>query len=112
MSYIFPVLKNTKITHSWSGWTGFTFSKLPHVGSYDQIQFALGYSGNGVALAPYLGHKAALKVLGKENSSTAFSKSKFETKFYYKGNPWFLKPASLTYRIKDVIENIKRTMNK
>ena len=43
---VFPVLQDIKITHCWSGWTGFTFSKLPHVGTYDNINFALGCSLN------------------------------------------------------------------
>ena len=108
---IFPVLQDVKITHCWSGWTGFTFSKLPHVGIYNNLNFALGYSGNGVALSPYLGHKAALQALDQEEGQTAFSKTKFESRFYYYGRPWFLKFASYRYRIKDFFENIKRAIN-
>ena len=108
---IFPDLQDVKITHCWSGWTGFTFSKLPHVGIYNNLNFALGYSGNGVALSPYLGHKAALQTLGHEKGQTAFSKTKFESRFYYYGKPWFLKFASYYYRIKDFCENKKRTIN-
>ncbi len=108
---IFPVLQDVKITHCWSGWTGFTFSKLPHVGIYNNLNFALGYSGNGVALSPYLGHKAALQALDQEEGQTAFSKTKFESRFYYYGRPWFLKFASYRYRIKDFFENKKRAIN-
>ena len=108
---IFPVLQDVKITHCWSGWTGFTFSKLPHVGIYNNLNFALGYSGNGVALSPYLGHKAALQALEQAEGQTAFSKTKFERRFYYFGKPWFLYLASYRYRIKDFFENKKRAIN-
>ena len=108
----FPILKNKLITHSWTGWTGFTFSRLPHVGCYEGLNFALGYSGNGVALSPYLGHKAALQALNKKEGETSFSKTKFNRKFYYYGRPWFLPIASIGYRIKDILENKKRTIRK
>ena len=32
----------------------------------------MGYCGNGVAMAPYLGHKAALKILNPEKKATVF----------------------------------------
>ena len=108
---VFPVLQDVKITHCWSGLTGFTFSQLPHVGIYNNLNFALGYSGNGVALSPYLGHKAALQALEQAEGQTAFSKTKFERRFYYYGKPWFLKFASYRYRIKDFFENKKRAIN-
>ena len=78
---------------------------------YKDINFALGYSGNGVALSPYLGYKAALQVLDQTEGRTAFSKTKFERRFYYFGRPWFLKFASYRYRIKDFFENKKRAIN-
>ena len=77
----------------------------------DSLNFALGFSVNGVALSPYLGHKAALQALEQAEGQTAFSKTKFERRFYYFGKPWFLNLASYRYRIKDFFENKKRAIN-
>ena len=108
MLEIFPILKSVKITHCWTGTLGWTFSKMPHVGEIEGINFALGYSGNGVALSPYLGYKVALNTLGNSNGYTSFSKTKFETKFYYNGWPWFLPIASLKFRLEDIKENLSK----
>ena len=108
MLEIFPILEKVRITHCWTGNVGMTFSRMPHVGEFEGMNFALGYSGNGVALSPYLGYKVALNTLGNSNGYTSFSKTKFETKFYYNGWPWFLPIASLKFRLEDIKENFTR----
>ena len=48
---IFPSLVDVEISHCWTGFTGFSFSKLPSLG-YDQgIYYALGYCGNEIGRA-------------------------------------------------------------
>ena len=108
MLEIFPILEKVRITHCWTGNVGMTFSRMPHVGEFEGVNFALGYSGNGVALSPYLGYKVALNTLGNSNGYTSFSKTKFETKFYYNGWPWFLPIASLKFRLGDIKENFTK----
>ena len=65
LTNIFPEVKDVKITHSWMGFVAYTFDSLPHIGTHDGIHYAMGYCGSGAHLAPYLGHKVALKVLGR-----------------------------------------------
>ncbi len=65
MLSVLPQLADAKISHSWLGTLGFTLDHLPRVGrDGDGVHYALGYSGSGVAMAPYLGWRAAQKVLG------------------------------------------------
>jgi glycine/D-amino acid oxidase-like deaminating enzyme len=108
MSEIFPQLKSAAITHSWQGHTGFTFSFLPHVGQIDGIWHAVGFSGSGNAMAPYLGHKAAQAMIDDPAGETAFMKTKLETRPWYQGRPWFLPFVHALYRGHDIRDNFNR----
>jgi glycine/D-amino acid oxidase-like deaminating enzyme len=101
LTEIFPQLAKTALSHVWSGKVGYSFSTLPAVGQQGGIFFAMGYCGSGVAMSGYLGHKAALKILEDPAGETAFDNLPFEDRFYYKGNPWFLPPAMIGYKIRD-----------
>ena len=105
---IFPSLVDVEISHCWTGFTGFSFSKLPSLG-YDQgIYYALGYCGNGVAMAPYLGHKAALKLLHPSENHSVFEKTPLVTRPYYYGRPWFLSFVSAIFRVYDLLDDYRR----
>ncbi len=99
---IFPDLGDVAITHSWRGRVGFTFDFVPNVGRNDGIWHAIGYSGNGNTMAPYLGHKVALQILGDPEGETAFSQTAYPTRFWHRGVPWFLPFADVLFRMKDV----------
>ncbi|MGE0096351.1 MAG: NAD(P)/FAD-dependent oxidoreductase [Alphaproteobacteria bacterium] len=103
MCSVFPQLSDVRITHSWFGPTGITFQMMPHIGMYQGMHCALGYSPYGVAQAPYLGHKAALRILRANDAATAFDDLPFETRPLYYGNPWFLPAVVAYYRYKDFI---------
>lgn len=106
MTGIFPELKSVRISHCWKGNTGFSFSFLPHLGQHDGVWHAMGFSGSGNGMAPYLGNKAALSMLGHKDGETNFKKTEFETKSWYHGWPWFLPIAHALYRAVDVKENM------
>ena len=101
MSTIFPELRPVKVSHAWMGFVAFTFDHLPHVGARDGMHYAMGYCGSGVALATHLGHKTALKILGRDEGRTAFDDLSFATRPLYDGRPWFLAGAVLYYRLRD-----------
>lgn len=108
MRQIFPDLGDVAITHIWSGRTGFTFSFLPHVGQIDGVWYAMGYSGSGNAMAPWLGHKAACAMLGDAEGETAFRKTPFPTRPWHRGRPWFLPAADVLFRARDIYANLRR----
>ncbi len=101
---LFPALADVKISHSWSGSVGFTRQTLPHIGGHDHIFHAMGYCGSGVAMAPYLGHKAAMKVLGSDEGRTAFDGLPFSAVPFYTGTPWFLPFLDAYYSYKDRLQ--------
>jgi len=105
---VWPELSDVKLTHSWSGNTGYAFSHMPQVGTHLGIHFSMGYSGSGVALAPYLGAKAAYVALDDCRGDTAYTNSKLDTRWFHRGaSPFFLKPADLWYQqVVDTQQNV------
>jgi len=101
---LFPELAGVRLSHAWSGYVCFPRDQMPQIGVRDGIHFALGYSGSGVAMAPYLGHKVALKLLGDRAGATAFDDRPFPPIPFYAGRPWFLPFLDLYYRMRDRLE--------
>lgn len=99
MAEIWPEAADWRLTHCWQGFVGFTFNMTPHVGAHDGVHHALGYCGNGVALSPWLGRKAALRALGDPAGQTAFAEMPLATRPYHAGGwPWFMQAASPWWR--------------
>ena len=98
---IFPTLAGTRVTHVWTGNVAMTRSDLPGIGQRDGIWFALGCNGSGVALMPYLGHKVALKVLGRQEGKTAFDDISFAAVPFYNGTAWFRPLMTWWFRARD-----------
>ncbi len=88
MLRVYPQVEDIGIDHAWSGKLGFTLDRSPHIGRHDNLHYALGYCGHGVALATYLGEKVAEMVQGKQRN-TAFADLPFKAIPFYSGNPWF-----------------------
>ena len=101
MSEIFPQLANTPIDFSWVGFVGFTFDNLPHIGEKDGIHYSMGYCGSGISLSSYLGSIMGKQIAGDQSQRSAFMDLNFPTRSFYFGNPWFLKPSILYYRLRD-----------
>ncbi len=99
MVEIWPKLREVRLSHVWTGNTGFSFGQLPHVGERNGIHYAMGYSGGGTVLAPWLGRKAALRTVGALDGETAFSQTTLSSRWFHRGGrPHFLRPVDLWYR--------------
>ena len=96
----FPQLGDVPLTHVWGGKLAVPFDLVPHMGQVDGAWYALGYAGHGVGLSTLMGHDLAGMLLG-EAPPSVFTKVPHPTRFYYRGNPWFLTPASILYRTLD-----------
>ena len=108
LGQVFPQLDDVGLSHSWRGRTGFTFNALPNVGHHDGLWHAMGYCGNGNTMAPYLGHKVALQMIGDADGATAFSDTGMPVRWWHRGSPWFLPFADLAFRVKDWRNNNRR----
>ncbi len=101
MAALFPELRATRISHAWMGFVGYTFDTLAHCGEDNGLYFAAGYCGSGVGMASYLGMRMGRKAAGIEKTPSAFERIANPTRPFYTGNPWFLAPSVLVYRIRD-----------
>lgn len=106
LAQVFPDLGLVGITHSWRGFTGFSFRFHPHLGYHNGIWHAMGYSGNGNTMAPYLGHKVALQILGEPAGETAFAHTDFASRWWYRKTPWFMPVVDMTFRAKALATHI------
>ncbi len=101
MVRIFPQLRQARISHSWAGTVGYSFDKLMHTGQDDGLFYAMGYCGSGVGMASYLGMRIGQQAAGLAEGASAFDEIPFPTMPLYRGNPWFLAPSVMVYRIRD-----------
>ncbi len=99
---VFPELRGVKITNSWTGQLGLTFDLMPHIGNFDGIHYALGYGGHGLSIGTYVGTELGLLMCGDKKHSP-FSEIPFNTRFFYRGRPWFIPLAAMYYRLLDLI---------
>ena len=101
MVKVFPELANVGISHSWCGFVAYTFDELMHVGRHDGMYYAMGYCGAGVGTASYFGMRIGQQVLGLTEGRTALDGMAFQTRPFYRGNPWFLAPSVRFYQWRD-----------
>jgi glycine/D-amino acid oxidase-like deaminating enzyme len=94
---IFPQLARVRLSHVWTGRCAGAFDLYPHIGERDGIRYAMGYCfGSGLPLGTLLGHKLALRILGKLGGESAFDGRPFASRFFFWGNPWFM-PLVMRY---------------
>ena len=101
---VFPQLRGVRLSHAWTGNVAFTFDRIPHMGDRDGVHYALGCNGSGVVMMSHLGHRTALKILGRTNRPSAFDGLPFETRPLYHGTPWFLPAIGAWYKLRDWID--------
>ncbi len=77
MTMLFPDLEGVKLSHVWTGRCAATWDYYPRVGTHDGMHYALGYCFSGNAMAPYLGIRAARRILGAPDSETFFARTPF-----------------------------------
>jgi glycine/D-amino acid oxidase-like deaminating enzyme len=100
MSSIFPELAGTAVEYRWSGHVAFTRDQMPHAGRMDDVFYAGGYCGHGIAMATYLGALIARRIGGEHVDSPFFDDHFAPIPLYY-GRPWFLPAVGLYYRLLD-----------
>ena len=101
---IFPELEKTTIDYSWSGKVAYTFDHTPHLGQYEDMHFAIGYCGSGVTRSIYLARQLSRRILGQEDSQTAFDDLPFESKPLYTGTPWFMPIVLKWHSFLDILD--------
>ena len=103
MTHVYPQLRDTKVEYVWGGTLDFTLDVMPHAGKIDDMHFAAGFAGHGVAAATWFGTKLAGMVCG-ETDTTPFSSIPFPAAPFglRSGSTWALPLAGAWYRILDL----------
>lgn len=104
MIEVCPQLRNTKVEYVWGGTSNFCFDTMPHAGTLDGMYYAVGYAGQGVAIATYLGARVAAAMLGHP-SDNPYADIPFPGPplGLYSGTRWFLPLAGAYYKVLDWI---------
>jgi glycine/D-amino acid oxidase-like deaminating enzyme len=103
MVTVYPQLRDTKIEYVWGGTLDFTLDVMPHAGKIDEMYFAAGFAGHGVAAATWFGAKLAGLICGEPND-IPFDGIKCPAApiGLRSGNTWALPLAGAWYRILDL----------
>lgn len=92
MLRVFPQLGNTKIDYAWKGPIDMTINSTPHFGRISQnIYFAHGYSGHGVALTGLAGRIVAEAIMGNDERLALFESLSVPSVY---GGKWVKKMAT------------------
>jgi glycine/D-amino acid oxidase-like deaminating enzyme len=67
MIEVYPQLRDTKVEFVWGGTLDFAFDVMPHAGRLDEMYYAVGFAGHGVAAATWHGTKLAGLICGDAN---------------------------------------------
>ena len=105
MVSLYPELRDARIDYSWGGRIALTFSRLPALGCTEQnVYYAQGFSGHGVALTGIAGKIIAEAISGKRERFEAFVDLQHRKFAASKMINWLAyEPASKYYRIRDSI---------
>ena len=64
---LWPMTRETRWTHAWSGQLAVTSDHYPHLHQPDEtVMICLGYNGRGVAMATAMGAAMAQKIMGED----------------------------------------------
>jgi glycine/D-amino acid oxidase-like deaminating enzyme len=99
---VYPQLRETKVEYVWGGTLDVVFDVMPHAGKIDEMYFALGFAGHGVAAATWMGAKLAEVICG-EPDDNPFTGIKFPGApiGLRSGNTWALPLAGAWFKILD-----------
>ena len=100
MLSIFPGLAAVRIDYAWGGNMAFTRDQMPRAGRLDDVYYAGGYCGHGVAMATYLGALIARRIAGEPIDHPLID-DRFPAIPMYSGDPWFLPLVGAYYQVKD-----------
>ncbi|NKX41716.1 FAD-binding oxidoreductase [Rhodobacteraceae bacterium R_SAG2] len=102
---LFPELKPFGISHTWYGKVAMHRDMIPRIFESKGLLYATGFCGSGVVWAPWIGRKAAHKILGNTNEApSAFDFQPPAAIPLYKGKPWFMPLFMMKYRMDDRIK--------
>lgn len=100
---LFPELADVKLSHNWFGNVGMHRDMLPRIFESKGMTYATGFCGSGTVWAPWIGSRAAHKLLGNDEKKSAFDFKPMAPIPLYAGKPYFMPALIQVYRMQDRI---------
>lgn len=100
---LFPELAQVKLSHSWFGNVAMHRDMLPRIFENKGLTYATGFCGSGVVWAPWIGSRAAHKLLKDDQGKSAFDMRPMPFIPFYAGKPYFMPTFIQVYRMQDRI---------
>ena len=105
MLKVFPELSDTRVEYAWGGYVAITKSRAPNFGRLaDNIFYAQGFSGHGIALTGLAGKLMAEAVAGTAERFDVFARIPHMP---FPGGRWFRTPALVLattwFRLRDML---------
>jgi glycine/D-amino acid oxidase-like deaminating enzyme len=101
---IFPELERVRLSHSWFGNVAMHRDMIPRIFEKNGVVYATGFCGSGVVWAPWIGTRAANRLMGHgEQARTAFDFRPPAAIPLYRGNAWFMPAIIQGYGLLDRI---------
>jgi glycine/D-amino acid oxidase-like deaminating enzyme len=103
LAAVFPEAARVPVEYAWSGNVAFARDEMPHAGRVEEVFFAGGYGGHGIAMATCLGGLIARRIAGEPVTHPLFDRPFLAIPLYW-GRPWFLPLVDAYFRFRDRIE--------
>ncbi|MDH3694874.1 MAG: FAD-dependent oxidoreductase, partial [Gammaproteobacteria bacterium] len=105
MLKVYPQLHDVDIDYTWGGNVGITMNRLPHWGRLkNDIYFAQGFSGHGIALTGLAGKLMAEAIAGTAERFDLFARIPHKS---FPGGPFLRTPGLVLgmayYRMRDLL---------
>ncbi|MGR3824062.1 MAG: NAD(P)/FAD-dependent oxidoreductase [Salipiger marinus] len=102
LTELFPELRDVGYTHSWFGNVAMNRDMLPRMFEKDGVLYASGFCGSGVVWAPWLGRRAAQRLLGERiEEPSAFDMRPPAAVPFFNGRPWFMPAIIKGFALQD-----------
>lgn len=99
---LFPELAAVGISHSWFGNVAMHRDMLPRIFQKDGVDYATGFCGSGVVWAPWIGARAAARILnGDRAPASVFDFRPPKPVPLYTGWPYFMPAVTGWYFLRD-----------
>ncbi|KGF69811.1 oxidoreductase [Hoeflea sp. BAL378] len=101
---LFPELEKVRLSHSWYGNVAMHRDMMPRIFEKNGVLYATGFCGSGTVWAPWVGMRAAHKLMGHaDKARSAFDFRPPAAVPFYRGNAWFMPAFIKGYALQDKI---------
>lgn len=105
LAQTFPHLDGIEIHERWSGKVAVTLDSFPHIGSLaEDVHYAIGYNGRGVALSSLMGRRLAGRIAGERTDMGPMEDAGFAPVPFHAWRRTGMRVMARYYQVRDFFE--------